>query len=474
MAGDSSLKELSFGGRLAKALRMKPSRTRLTKKPTREQTIQILQEEPAKKPSPLELHREKYKDAGIDAQLGERKDVTELLHGLTHRDSFDSFNYDQLLKSEDRKPGDDMIASLSSELWEIVARFLPPADAANLALTCPTIRERLGTSYWEVLNLPENRDEKFRFLTSMDVRLPLHLFCFPCAKYHVRVFPGEERLKTPAVLNPLFICPNARSYVVLPPRLRITPLRNLPFTFLQLALRAQKFGPEYGVSIDSLSRRWQEGEWLHQSRYSVHNGHLLMRVISSCLAAPGMAPSTQRLLLYSREDYTPYFSVCKHWKNGNLMKLCKCALNHIPKPPDFSGPTGKLKHLQQMYNPNSPVTLCEKCRPMRRCPECPTEYLIELRLVPDKNAGFFKRAIVVTRWSDLGDERSPYVGEWAACNGEVEYDSLHALTKRAISGTFESYYTEDQIPGQKILALDLSKHRHKKEEEGEDDQGDWW
>ena len=96
---------------------------------------------------------------------------------------------------------------------------------------------------------------------------------------------------------------------------------------------------------------------------------------------------------------------------------------------------------------------------MRRCPECPTEYLIEVRVQEDKTdpRQLFKHAIVITRWSDLGDGSSPKSIEWAACNGEVEYDSFTALGKRAISGTFESKFTVDQIPGQKMVSMNPDK-----------------
>lgn len=168
----------------------------------------------------------------------------------------------------------------------------------------------------------------------------------------------------------------------------------------------------------------------------------------------------QRHLLYWREDYTPYFSVCAHWRDGELMNTCKCALSHIPPPKETI-----VKQLQKgpqlvssLRNPNVFITLCEKCRPMRRCPECPTEYLIELKLVEDKTdtdrLQRFKQAIVVTRWSDLGDGSSPESPEWNACVTETGagFDSFKALSRRGLSGIFESQ-SGVTIPGQRMLSL---------------------
>ena len=91
---------------------------------------------------------------------------------------------------------------------------------------------------------------------------------------------------------------------------------------------------------------------------------------------------------------------------------------------------------------------------MRRCPECPTEYLVELKFAEDKNDPLnrFKQAIAVTRWSDLGDGLSPYSDEWAAINGNVEFDSFKAIKKRTISGIFESQ-SGVAIPGQRLMSL---------------------
>ena len=121
------------------------------------------------------------------------------------------------------------------------------------------------------------------------------------------------------------------------PRLRLAHGRELPYSFVQLALRGERHAPAYGIPHDSLSRRWKCGtsEWSHRSRYMIHNGRLLMRVVSQTYARPAaeMTEARQRLLLYDREEYTPFFSVCAHWRDGVLMRACKCAVSHFPSPP---------------------------------------------------------------------------------------------------------------------------------------------
>ncbi|KAI9375314.1 hypothetical protein BJX61DRAFT_531727 [Aspergillus egyptiacus] len=428
--------------------------------------------------APLQAHNIKYRNvhAHQDTQLGESRDHTAVIHAIGLQ-NFDTDSDADVFKGRDnRPPGEALIASLPGDLWILITEFLSPADAARLAFASRTLYSRLGPFPWRTLNKPEHTDDRADFLVSQDKYYPHHLLCFPCGRFHRRIKEGDETLQPAHVLNPLFDCPNARNNLRPPPRHRITHGRTIPYTFVQLAVRPTRFhSPLYGLADPStLSRRWRRNNWSHQSRFLVHKGHLLMRVISSTFAEPGLPPSSQRLLLYSRDDYWPYFSACAHWRDGELMSVAKCALTHIPHARRTEGLQGlehRAKDLihSRIHNPNALASLCGHCRPMRRCPDCPSEYLVEIKLTEEREAGAksrFRHAIVVTRWCDLGDGTSPRLSkEWAACNGELEgYDSFTVLGNRAISGTFESAFTDDTIPGQRIISMNPSGVR--KGEEG--------
>lgn len=411
------------------------------------------------------------------------KDHTDMMHRLAHHDSFDSL-VDQFVAVKMRDPDvsaemlleelhrisskhEQMIACLPPVVWKRIASYLTPAEGARLATSSRLLREKLGSAPILNLDLPENKHHKIAFLHDFDDKLPRHLLCFPCAMYHLRLNPGKESLKADYVSNPIFTCPNARHTVL--PRIRLTHGREIPYSYVQLALRAQKHSHVHGMHHDDLSRRWkhQESGWSHRTRYMIHDGRLLMRVVSQAFA-PTAATSTatvERHLLYDREEYIPYFSVCAHWRDGELMQLCKCALSHVPSPPDPI--LQQLKRAPKINRaaarPNFIVTRCDWCRPARRCPECPTEYLVEIQMVEDKldHVRPFKHAIVVTRWSDLGDGSSPYTSpEWIAIRaqasvadgGHGEYESFSHVGRRAVSGIFESHIS-GSIPGQRMLSL---------------------
>lgn len=407
----------------------------------------------------------------LDTQLGELKDNTKYLHSLFYDENAKEEAYHQRQKEGDQllRPADHIISRIPKNVWENVIQYLEPSDACSVTLSTKLLLTTIGPGPVHALNLPASRSHRIQFLLYLDKHLPTHLLCFLCASYHLRLNPGSEVLKPAAVYNPLYNCPKALTEKF--PRTRITPRRNLPFGFAQLVMRAHAYGPNYGLPIDSLARRWTEEAWSHQSRFAIIRGHLFMRVTSSVFVRGGLTSSEERLLLYSREDYTPYFSACHHWRDGLLMPICKCALSHVPAPIDLGGlhKVGRQigdKMKARVDDLSSIVTLCENCRPMRRCPECPSEYLIEMKRMEDKKmeGGGFKRAMCVTRWADLGDGITPYCLEWAAINGELgpvrEYDSFRKVGKRAISGIFESHLTEDTIPGQPMLSLNPKMEKH--------------
>jgi hypothetical protein len=431
--------------------------------------------------APLQAHREKYRDvtSRIDTQLGENRDYTTILHSLSLQETFDASDV-RRIERKNRPLGDKAIASLSPELWLCITDHLDPKSTVCLALASRTLYRLLGRRPFTVLALPENYGYKIEFLNLLDAYLPHHLLCFPCGKYHRRTQEGQERLQTARALNPLFACPNERNILRPPPRHRIAHGRNIPFTFVQLATRAHRFSPRYGIPADSLGRRWKQDEWTLASRYYLHEGRLLMRVISQRFAPCGLPPSGKRLFLYSRDDYWPYFSACAHWRDGELMNVCKCALDHVPVPRDTGGLQGIEGRFKDAIRPGTRSdnsfgipSQCSRCQPMRRCPFCPTEYQIELKLAEDRRdprAVSFSHVLVVTRWSDLGDGSTPSLSqEWAACNGETdEYDSFEKLGKRAISGIFESAFTHDTIPGRRIISMNPGNKR------GGEKRNDWY
>jgi hypothetical protein len=358
------------------------------------------------------------------------------------------------------------ISKLPSEIWRNIATYLNPVDAGTLALANRMFRLKLG-SFHTHLSISSHKHQRIASMLESDQEYPAYLFCFVCTKYHVRKDPGREKLPTSNLIE-VFNCPNATNMP--PPRLRLTDKRVLPYSFVQLMMRHYLYGDSYGVSPESLTRRWTDSAsgWTHAVRFAIvpypwvdssdaldlasgsetlaekgidlaeQKYHVLMRVHSSRFAPADLTESEQRLFLYSRNDYAPYFSCCAHW-NGPLLPLAKCALSHVPPPaiPIHEQLAKGPKISLGKRNASQMAILCGNCRPLRRCSECPTEYLMSIKLVEDRRgsgAGVglggrvgvgqstgkgFAHAMSITRWSDLGDASNPWMSqEWAAIVGK--------------------------------------------------------
>ncbi|KAK3675554.1 hypothetical protein LTR78_004638 [Recurvomyces mirabilis] len=217
-----------------------------------------------------ELGEREYSMFSDGSTLVDRPDHTDMMHRLAHHDSFDSL-VDQTVEAHDVKDPyfdsredaerlrrvstkhEKLASSLPEDLWQRIAGFLNAADHACLALSSSTLRGRLGAGPFQALNKLENKHHKIAFLQSMDRQLPLHLLCFACGQYHLRMHAGQESLKADYVANPMYICPNVKTTVL--PRMRLAPGRQLPYSFVQLGLREQ-LGQGFGISHESLDRKW--------------------------------------------------------------------------------------------------------------------------------------------------------------------------------------------------------------------------
>ncbi|RMZ81740.1 hypothetical protein DV738_g2123, partial [Chaetothyriales sp. CBS 135597] len=405
-----------------------------------------------------------------DKQTGEVVDHTEMLHILANSDHNEQYAplIIPLGEEEGTEDGQVVVDKLPRSVWNTVLGLLSTADKAAFSLSCHAFQRLTGTEPLAELALPGETSvsEKLSFLPRIDRQLPRHLLCFDCGVYHLRTQRGAEALQPAKVLNPLYNCPNISNPNKINPRIRITFTRNLPLPFVQLTMRAHRFSPEYGIHPDSLARRYKDREhvgstWSHQLKFLIVKGHLLMRVTSQTFAPAGLPPAGERHLLYSQEDFIPLFSVCPHWRDGVLMPSVKCAIRHIPKPLEGSGVNRLANEIKRHYHPDNPVvSLCSECRPMRRCPNCPTEYLIEVKMAEDRSdpSQLFKQALVVTRWSDLGDGTTAFTPEWSACCGTNDsYDSFATIGSRAVSGRFEGELNPDAIPPQNMKSMNPEK-----------------
>lgn len=482
MDGQPQRTHKSWASRIGISRRLRRNNDRPIGVETLEQQRRKLSKNPADGLN--ELGERKYSIFSGDSATLHTQDPTDMIHGLSIRDSSEDLVGDDLeygLWDENdprllalRRRREAMLSAVPRGIWEIIAAYLSPADTAQLALASKILLDKLGDQVFVALDHPENQSEKLQFLSHLDRRLPNHLLCFVCARYHRRIHPGLEKLPTAVSENPVVSCKAANLRISSSQRTKLTHSRILPYTFVQLPLRAHRFGQAYGVPADRMAREWTQNgsldgsgppRWRHSTRYLVDatTRHLLLRVRSHTFATPHLPPAGMRQVLYERAEYTPYFSVCAHWADGELLAVCKCALGHVPevRPRGVAaqlqrGPHALAHDLVHTQKAGDGARECSFCQPARRCPKCPSEYLVKITMVEDRNArdphALFRFALVVTRYVDLGDGSGPGRSpEWDAAIGKFDgYDSIAMVGKRSIMGTFESI-ANGAVPGMPLL-----------------------
>ncbi|KAI9653680.1 MAG: hypothetical protein M1831_005708 [Alyxoria varia] len=317
-----------------------------------------------------------------------------------------------------------------TELWLLTVDSLDPCSAASLACVNRQISQLLGPEVWTTLNNPSNRPHKVRFLQFLEPFYPKHILCHACGIYHPRRNLGKEQrlFESTTVTNRAkkSVAHCTRSQLI--PSVRITFDLALPFTLAHLVTQRHRHGnsPEWGMPFSALSKSWSPtvsdwtttAEWFHRARFVIDKrGHLLMKVSSTFWTAADLADCERRLALSCRKDYTANYSTCPHEALGSrLFRICECALGHIPSAKSsLSGGKGNLFAPSQRMGGGG----CATCLPLYRCLVCPTEYKIDVQLKEcriGRGDVAFRHAIVVTRWSDLGDAWAPDSPEWRACS----------------------------------------------------------
>ena len=258
---------------------------------------------------------------------------------------------------------------ISPELWLEITGYLRLWEQGSLSLTCHLFLDMFGPQYLK-LNKPQvyYKIERLYFLESLDREFPKHRLCFGCATFHL----GFRRC-----------CWESQAGVPIYPRL------TLQFRDVQLVAKAYRYNicterfaeTHYDASRPSGYGRKlvSNRNWKHSVSYTFVEGHLLLRIDSFKDVFSGIE-------LTPFEDCT----MCRHY-GSELLEICSCAVDHI----------------QYSLGLTTAIS-CPKCRPLRRCHSCPTEYLVRLdRCLSDRSI-----KLRVSRWSDLGDCRAPFTTEW--------------------------------------------------------------
>ena len=286
----------------------------------------------------------------------------------------------------------NLFSRLPPELWLDILDLLPLPSAASLAYTCRHMHIHFGQKSYSELRLPQNKSQKFEFLSYLDPGLPRLRLCLPCAVLHTRKSLKDEQQDVIDADRWWFSeCSCELGF------LRVALDYTLNWPSIQLVMRAYHQSPEHGIPLGSLERRWENGVWSHHTEPLILNGKLLMKTQSTKLVELDMD-----MKHHDFHDLQILLASECHRYLCNRMQLLACALGHI-----WSG--------------FSEVSTCDFCRKLWRCRGCYTEYRVEIRK-PDEALNIFTRKrelkkatgwnLILTEWKDLGEGKSPLSSEW--------------------------------------------------------------
>ncbi|KAI9662720.1 MAG: hypothetical protein M1831_002763 [Alyxoria varia] len=214
------------------------------------------------------------------------------------------------------------------------------------------------------------------FLKLLDESLPNHFLCAGCLIYQRR---SDERLEHPHCFREAPLIPR---------------LVNVNFNLVQSHMRASNLGLQYGRKVDdnkTLKKKISPSCHDHPLGYSyrirsaVLDGHLLLRTDSS---KAFQSPMEQDLW-----NVVQWLAQCTHFYD-EVEDICRCALGHA-------------------RNGNGRIVQCDNCLRPRRCHSCASEYIIRVTARCHPRTEYI---LSVTRWTDLGNGKIPWYGEWDAAS----------------------------------------------------------
>jgi hypothetical protein len=139
---------------------------------------------------------------------------------------------------------------MPTEILLMIGEHLSPVDLACLALCSHALLQRLGTKSL----LPVSEAYRETFLTRLTQDLPQYFFCYCCFRLHLwaDIGPPGRPFQPSKILECRYTQPEPTLGLCVWVHPSIS-FYDFTFIHLQLAMRRHYYGPQYGVSLESLS-----------------------------------------------------------------------------------------------------------------------------------------------------------------------------------------------------------------------------
>lgn len=270
-----------------------------------------------------------------------------------------------------KRPHISALEGLPVELLQCIASHLPLSAAASFALSSKYIWYVVGSQYWHHLRF--NSRQYKTFLGFLEKSMPGHWLCDECLTFHPK--PKFGSLMRYSWL-PAWKCAQPKIYfsrhLETPYAAPYIPISHI---MLRMAMNRHLFGPEHGEPLKSLSTPAFSDSFREGLGYVS---------TEACIVADELYMRCQvRIAIPSSKDfrYIMLLSVCPHISTSNrknpMTPIIQCLLNHRN------------------------TASCEKCKGLRQCRYCLTEFNIQI-----SRFGSTDHVLEVTYWKNFGAGRS--------------------------------------------------------------------
>lgn len=292
------------------------------------------------------------------------------------------------------------LPDLPTEIVQMIAEHLSPADTASLSLCSHGLLRLLGRGRWA---FPSDEDRSL-FLVRLDRQSPTFFYCESCASLHPcgsvgppgPAFQPDKLHRHVLERNEPPIASLWRSVDVHP----VHSLYDFNYTHLQLAMKRHYHGPDYGMSTEALG--YTEVRCFEERSITT----LLSVEARTCSstdddAMPILCLRIQNWALVnnpaSMDDFVRkigFVWICTHLsvREANISQFIRRQLDAC-----YNGRGGADPSTHDNNSDNN----------FFKCRMCGIDYQPQIRRCGDDGL-----ALVITKWLDLGTGKIPMGFEW--------------------------------------------------------------
>ena len=332
---------------------------------------------------------------------------------------------------------------LPLELVGYMAEFLTPSAAACFTLACKPIWFILGNQYLDRLWARDFEPSRRTFLELLDKDLPYHVICLQCNQLQ----RGDRKRHHSLLLS---LCGTRPLCEVAEREQEVHRYINPNFNYvsLQSVMKLHRSGSyeDYDSKIYDMIK--SRNSLLSYNKFSRYDTYAHQKQSYIYVTEGPFLYREQDLLRFrhidciiscSKRDCIACWGGGEDFISTTLLSLVVCP--HLQSPLKKAATktrfeaimTFRASHWDDIRLNNT----CATCSGLHQCHTCPTEFQLDTM-----DYGYFDRRLILTRWLDLGEGRTPEDPKWKSHIGSRDHSTENPIHFEA--GSIKAAIEEDQ------------------------------